>query len=210
MAGEYLSFASGALRLEARLDGPVGPTRAAVICHPHPLYGGSMDNNVVDALARACVAAGCVTLRFNFRGVGASDGGYGDFTGECDDARAAVAFVRERAGDLPVVLAGYSFGALVALTVGRDAPPVSRIIAVAPPLAMAGSAPLAGAKETLLVAGDADSYCPPPALAQARDTLGQRGGVRIVSGADHFLVGRECEIERATAEFLALPDPSSR
>lgn len=203
--GESIVFPSGPLRLEARLDRPPAPTRSAVICHPHPLYGGSMDNNVVAALADACLAAGCLTLRFNFRGVGGSDGGYGEFSGECDDARAALAFVSTHADGLPVVMAGYSFGALVALTVGVDTPAVQRLIAVAPPLAMAPHAPLAGAKETLLIAGDRDSYCPPAALAQAGERLAQRGTVRVIAGADHFLVGREGEIEQAVAAFLAAP-----
>jgi alpha/beta superfamily hydrolase len=201
--GEPLSFLSGTLRLEARLDTPPAPARAAVICHPHPLYGGSMDNNVVEALAAACRAANCLTLRFNFRGVGSSEGGYGELVGECDDARAAIAFVSARSGGLPVLLAGYSFGALVALTVGVDSPTVQRLIAVAPPLAMAPNAPTTGAKETLLIAGDRDNYCPPAALAQAGERLGRRGALRVIAGGDHFLAGREDEIECAVAEFFA-------
>ncbi|MDX2170227.1 MAG: alpha/beta hydrolase [Deltaproteobacteria bacterium] len=202
--GESTSFLSGALRLEARLDAPPAPTRAAVICHPHPLYGGSMDNNVVEALAAACLAADCLTLRFNFRGVGGSAGGYGDFTGECDDARAALDVIATRGGDLPVILTGYSFGALVALTVGAEASAVQRLIAVAPPLGMAPNAPL-GSRPTLLLAGDSDSYCPPAALAAAGARLGPHGVLHAIGGGDHFLVGREPEIERAVAAFLASP-----
>ncbi|MEO8605655.1 MAG: alpha/beta fold hydrolase [bacterium] len=198
---ESVSFASGVLRLEAGLDGPPDAARAAVICHPHPLYGGNMDNNVVEAIARACLAAGCLTLRFNFRGVGASDGGYGDFTGECDDARAALAFVGERVSGAPVVLAGYSFGALVALTVGASAPAVDRIVAVAPPLASA-PLPAVGDKPVLIVAGDRDSYCSADALSRAGDALGVLGVTRTLRGGDHFLVGREDEIAALVEAFL--------
>ena len=199
---EETTFASGALRLEARLARPAGATRAAVICHPHPLYGGSMDNNVVAALAAACREAGCATLCFNFRGVGASDGGYGDFRGECDDARAAIAFLRERTGDLPVVLAGYSFGAMVALGVGAEQPAVRRIIAVAPPLAM-GEVAAAPGRPTLLLAGDRDSYCPPAALTAFAATLADGSRARVLAGADHFLVGHEAAIAAAARDFLA-------
>jgi len=200
---EPTSFLCGALRLEARLDGPDDAPRAAVICHPHPLYGGNMDNNVVDAIEHACRAAECRTLRFNFRGVGASEGGFGDFTGECDDARAALAWISEHTAGVPVVLAGYSFGALVALTVGADAAAVDRIVAVAPPLASAPKVPFAGAKLTLVVAGDADAYCPAAALAHTGEMLGARGVVRVITDGDHFLVGREREIDRAVTTFFS-------
>src|SRR5512143_822587 len=143
MTAAPVSFSSGSLRLAGRLATPTGARGAAVICHPHPLYGGSMDNNVVAALERSLQAAGYATLAFNFRGVGGSDGGYGDFDGECDDARAALAFLRARGGAPEIVLAGYSFGAMVALRVGWADAEVDRLIAVAPPLTML-PAPLDG------------------------------------------------------------------
>ena len=198
---EETTFASGALRLEARFEPLAGASRAAVVCHPHPLYGGSMDNSVVYALAAACRDSGCATLRFNFRGVGASDGGYGEVRGECDDARAAIAFVRERTGGLPVVLAGYSFGAMVALLVGADHGTVSRVIAVAPPLAM-GEVP-APSVPTLALAGDRDSYCPPAALAAFASTLPAGSTSRVLAGADHFFGGHEPAIAAAVREVLA-------
>jgi alpha/beta superfamily hydrolase len=199
---EETTFASGALRLEARLEQPAGATRAAVICHPHPLHGGSMDNNVVDALAAACRDAGCATLRFNFRGVGGSDGGYGDFRGECDDARAAIAFLRERTGDLPVVLAGYSFGAMVALQVAAEHPAVTRVVAVAPPLAM-GEVAVPARVPTLVLAGDRDSYCPPAAVATYAARLAPGSASRVLAGADHFFGGHEPAITASVRDLLA-------
>ena len=198
---EETTFVSGALRLQARFEAVAGATGAAVVCHPHPLYGGSMDNNVVAALAAACREAGWATLCFNFRGVGDSEGGYGDVTGECDDARAAIGSVRERVGDVPVVLAGYSFGAMVALRVGADQPAVTRVVAVAPPLAMGElSAPR---HPTLVLAGDRDAYCPPAALQTFAAALSAGGAAQTIAGADHFLAGHEAAITAAARDFLA-------
>jgi alpha/beta superfamily hydrolase len=197
---EETTFASGALRLEARLVPPAGAAAAAVICHPHPLYGGSMDNNVVAALDAGCRAAGCATLCFNFRGVGESDGGYGNVSGECDDAAAAIAFLRERVGDLPIVLAGYSFGAMVALQVAGRAAAVTRVIAVAPPLAMGEMA--VPAQATLLLAGDRDTYCPPSAAELFAARLAAGSATRILADADHFLVGHEAAVSAAARGFV--------
>lgn len=197
---EETTFPSGALRLEARLTAPAGATAAAVICHPHPLYGGSMDNSVVAALEESCRAAGCATLCFNFRGVGESDGGYGNVSGECDDAAAAIAFLRARLGDLPIVLAGYSFGAMVALQVAGRETAVTRVIAVAPPLAIGEMA--VPAQPTLLLAGDRDTYCPPSAADPFAARLAAGSATRILAGADHFLAGHEPALAAATREFL--------
>lgn len=196
---EETTFSSGALRLQARLDASAGATAAAVICHPHPLYGGNMDDNVVAALDEACRAAGCATLRFNFRGVGESDGGYGHVSGECDDAAAAIAFLRGRVGGLPIVLGGYSFGAMVALQVAARDAVVTRVIAVAPPLAMGEMA--VPAQPTLLLAGDRDTYCPPSAAKSFATRLAAGSATRILAGADHFLAGHELAMVAAVRDF---------
>src|SRR5215472_2161372 len=114
-----ISFSSGELRLEGVIAKPSRSTveRGAVVCHPHPLYGGSMYNNVVEAALEAMWRLGWATLRFNFRGVGRSEGEHGGGAGETDDAAAAVRFL---AGELAIgpqkiLLAGYSFGAMAAL-----------------------------------------------------------------------------------------------
>ena len=99
MKEERVTFKSGELTLEGMIaypDGAAGPHRAAVVCHPHPLYGGSMYNNVVDAALGALHARGFATLRFNFRGVGQSEGEFDDGKGEADDAVAAVRFSRRK------------------------------------------------------------------------------------------------------------------
>ncbi len=109
--------------LEALLEEPDHrePRMAAVVCHPHPLYGGTMHNKVVYRLARGLRAPGIVVLRFNFRGVGASEGEHAHLEGEIEDARAALAWLRARYPDLPYALAGFSFGSRVITRLGCPA-----------------------------------------------------------------------------------------
>src|ERR1700676_2177875 len=122
MKEQHVTFPAGALTLEGLLAKPDGlkPVRGAVVCHPHPLYGGSMYNNVVDAVLAAMWKREWATLRFNFRGVGESEGEHGGGAGEAEDAAAAVAFLESQSGiqkDGPV-LSGYSFGSIAAMTAG--------------------------------------------------------------------------------------------
>jgi alpha/beta superfamily hydrolase len=163
-----------------------------------------MDNNVIDALVRALEAAGFATLRFNFRGVGASEGAYGGGIGESDDARGAVAWLRERLGLATVALAGYSFGSIVALRAGCGDPSVDRVVAVAPPLAMIGIDGLGPcAKPKLLIVGDADQYCSVASLERAARDLPPPTDSYVVRGTGHFLGGFEDEVGRRAAEFLS-------
>src|SRR5271169_6313902 len=134
-----VSFRSGDLTLEGLLANPGENSPAAVVCHPHPLYGGSMFNNVVEAMLAAMWQAGYATLRFNFRGVGASEGEHDGGPGEVDDAVAAMAFLLAQPGvrKEDAVMAGYSFGAMAAVSAGFERAELARIVAVALPLAMA-------------------------------------------------------------------------
>ena len=119
---ERVTFKSGDLTLEGMIASPdsARPHRAAVVCHPHPFYGGSMYNNVVDAVLEALHARGFATLRFNFRGVGQSEGEFDNGKGEADDAIAAIRFLTAQKGVRAdsAVLAGYSFGAMTAVRGG--------------------------------------------------------------------------------------------
>lgn len=208
MTESRITFRSGDLTLEGMLarPEPIGASPGAVICHPHPMYGGSMDNNVVEAIIAAMWRRGYATLRFNFRGVGASEGEYDGGEGEAADARAAVEFLAAQP-DIDrrtIALAGYSFGAAVALRAGLGDSRVARVIAVALPVAaMDSGIDSAAAKPVLLVSGDRDTYSPTPALEQAMQKLGAAATLKVITGADHFFGGYEpalaAEIEGALA-----------
>jgi alpha/beta superfamily hydrolase len=208
MKEERVTFKSGELTLEGMIaypDGP-GPHRAAVVCHPHPLYGGSMYNNVVDAVLEALHARGFATLRFNFRGVGQSEGEFDNGNGEADDAVAAVRFLTTQKGvrAAGAVLAGYSFGATTAVRAAAGVAEVAAIVTVALPLGMIDPSALGTiAKPIVLLAGDRDSYCPANHLAALAERLGASARLKLIPGADHFFGGREGEIGAALVEELA-------
>ncbi|HYI93609.1 MAG TPA: alpha/beta fold hydrolase, partial [Bryobacteraceae bacterium] len=119
-------------KLEALLEEPEEgePKEAIVVCHPHPQHGGTMHNKVVYRVARGLRKSGAVVLRFNYRGVNLSEGEYGHGSGEIDDAKAALAWLRERYPDLPYSLAGFSFGSRIVLHIGCVDPGVRRVVAV--------------------------------------------------------------------------------
>ncbi len=195
-----LEIACGDLQLEAIFQ--PGRGAAAVICHPHPQYGGDMHNPVVLALAEGLQHAGCSTLRFNFRGVGRSTGDYGGGLGEQDDARAALEYVLAQTGASRAILAGYSFGGVVALAVGAAAAAVDALVAVAPPLAVSGFDGLSACtKAKLFVVGDADQFCPVADLEAALRRIPQPTHLRVLGGADHFLFGYEADIAAAVRDF---------
>ena len=129
---ESLFVTGPAGRLEALLEEPEEgvPVEAAVVCHPHPQHGGTMHNKVVYRLARGLRKAGCVVLRFNYRGVNRSQGTYDGGFGETDDARAALGEFQERYPELPLLAAGFSFGSRVVLRLASQTSAVRRVIAV--------------------------------------------------------------------------------
>jgi uncharacterized protein len=199
---ESVRFASRSLTLEGRAVLPPGAARATIVCHPHPQYGGDMDSSVVRAVTEALAARGVATLRFNFRGVGASEGSYGGGPGEVDDARAAIAWLRERSPQATLCLGGYSFGAVVALLAGHDGAEVDRLFAIALPVSMFEAEPIAGSRKVkLFVAGDRDAYCPLPALEALLERLAGENQLARLAGADHFLIGHEERVAEAVARF---------
>ena len=166
--------------LEGRLHAGSGKL-AAVVLHPHPQYGGDMHNHVVVAICEALAAAGASTLRFNFRGTGASEGTYDGGRGEVDDAVAAVATSRAAHPDARVILIGYSFGAIVAANAAMREPELAALALVSPPLAMAPLPQFRAGLPVLLVTGELDQIAPAAALTEHAETC----AVRLVAGADH-------------------------
>ncbi len=173
-------FESGGLRLEGMLHAGDGAL-SEVVLHPHPQYGGDMDNHVILIACGALAACGATTLRFNFRGTGASEGRFDGGRGEADDARAAIAAVRSLTPDAALVVAGYSFGAMVAAGVAADSG-LRALILISPPVGYASLPTLPYGLETLLVTGELDDVAAPEAVqALAADDR----VVAVVPGAGH-------------------------
>ncbi len=188
---------------EDRADDGAATPRFGVVCHPHPLYGGTLDNKVVYTLARAFVELGVPTIRFNFRGVGSSAGRYDEGRGETADALAAVAYGRERwPGALPW-LGGFSFGGAVAVRAAAQAQPET-LVTVAPGItrvAMDGVG--SPACPWLIVQGDADDVIEPAAVLEWGRRQSPAPTVRLLPGAGHFFHGRLHELRQIVLDFLS-------
>jgi uncharacterized protein len=190
--------------LEGVLSVPGGATAGVVVCHPHPCYGGDMDNHVVRVAARACAAGGLATLRFNFRGVGDSQGAWDEGRGEREDVRSAAAWLRAAlAPPARVALAGYSFGAAMAAAAAAG-DTAAGLALIAPPFAAGWGAwtPLAVDGPVLVVAGRDDDYCPREALARLAAAV-PAVRITVIEGADHFFSGGLPSLEAALAEWAA-------
>ena len=189
------------LSLEALLAVPDTPSAGVVICHPHPLYGGDMDNPVVVRVQEVCAGLGLATLRFNFRGVGDSGGTHGGGVGEQDDARAALEALTRATPGAPAAIAGYSFGARIAAQVASAEPRIGGLALIAPPLGMYDFAGIEGMRAPMLmVAGTNDSFCPAPDFARLGARLPSATLVSI-EGADHFFFGKLFPLGEAVAKW---------
>jgi alpha/beta superfamily hydrolase len=197
---EQIIIKAGEVSLEARFIPGVNPA-GVVITHPHPLYGGSMNNNVVWTAARAFGDRGWSTLRFNFRGVGASTGSYGEGHDEVEDVAGAVAYMAGRAPG-PCFLAGYSFGAAVAARALLGGLKVAGTVLISPPIAFMDLGFMAQTPGiSFIVAGDQDDLCPLPDLEKLCRQYQPPVDCRVVSGADHFYGGREQELYRLLKDY---------
>lgn len=181
------------------------PRAVAVVCHPHPQYGGTLDNKVAFSLARAAMDAGAAALRFNFRGVGRSEGRFDDGKGEADDLAAAEDWLAGRWPDAPLWRMGFSFGAAMALK-RTLAVPCPVLVTVAPPAdrfaayGFAGAGPRAS--HWLLVQGDADEVVSPRAVFDWAEALESPPEIRRIEGSGHFFHGRLTELRETVVDFL--------
>jgi hypothetical protein len=191
--------------LEARLewDPQRPPKLAAVVCHPHPLYGGTMHNKVVFRAAKAALQAGLPTLRFNFRGVGRSSGSFSEGVGEGEDVTAALDYLSARFPAVPVCLIGFSFGASVGLRVGANDPRVVALVGLGVPVASMNMDYLRGVlKPKLIIQGTQDVFAPRDQVEQFFLSLAEPKQIHWVQGADHFFTGKLEEVQRAIRGYL--------
>jgi alpha/beta superfamily hydrolase len=207
MGSQPVSFTAEGVTCEGILARPEEVERAPglVICHPHPLYGGDMQNNVVRALAEAFAAASFAVLRFNFRGVGRSTGHYSDGIGEQADAKAALAWLADQPGVNAdqLFLAGYSFGARVTLGVASTDPRVCGLIAVAPPVRHGDWPHLQSCRgPKIFLCGDRDPHAPPEVLTGLINSVPEPKRLMIVPEADHFFVGQEHLLAQYAVKLL--------
>jgi hypothetical protein len=203
---ERLRLAGPAGALEALIETPAvldaPPTAFGVVCHPHPLHGGTMDNKVVWTLARAFQELGAPTIRFNFRGVGASEGSHDAGRGEAADALAVIAHGRERWPQAALWLAGFSFGGVIAIRAAASAYP-TRLVTVAPGITRVdvGDAPPPECP-WLIVQGDADDVVPAEAVIAWARTLSPAPELTVLPGAGHYFHGRINELRDTVLEFM--------
>lgn len=165
----------------------------AVLCHPHPLYGGSMDSEVIVSLRNALGGLGLATLRFNFRGVGRSGGEYGEGVGEINDLLSVAAYLRDL-GKESVHIVGYSFGAWVALGSIMQGLEAASFVLVSPPIDFMSFGEFKiPCKSCLITLGDSDQYCTTASLEKWLETQSpalSTPEVEIIPGCDHFYWGR--------------------
>ncbi|MDE2235262.1 MAG: alpha/beta hydrolase [Gammaproteobacteria bacterium] len=194
--------------LEGLMDAPSGePHAVAVVCHPHPLQHGAMTNKVTYILARAFNDLGAVSLRFNFRGVGESQGSYDSGVGETNDALSAMDWICAAYPGLPLWLGGFSFGAYVALRAQSERR-VKRLVTVAPAVERFDSAPIKPAScPWLLVQGDADEVVSPQAVKDWISKLPRPPSLVMLKGAGHFFHGRLNDLRQTVVDYFnAHPD----
>lgn len=199
-----------------KIDGPVGRLEAiidrpgedalqgcAVICHPHPQHGGTMHNKVTHTLARAFVRSGYEALRFNFRGTEGSEGEYDEGIGELDDALAAVEWMRARHASYPLWLAGFSFGAAIAVK-AAVATHVDGLISVAPAISRFATGLKAQPEcPWLVVQGDEDELVDIEETVAWFDSLAPGPELLVIPQGEHFFHGRLSELRKAVMEFIA-------
>ncbi|HVB34657.1 MAG TPA: alpha/beta fold hydrolase [Patescibacteria group bacterium] len=206
------------------LDGPAGrmealfwtvaesdPPMAALVCHPHPLFGGTMHNKVVFRVARTLNELGLPVLRFNFRGTGLSEGVHDEGRGELDDVRAALDWLAAKFPAKPILLAGFSFGALVGLRAGCADERVSGVVGLGFPLNRADGGFLrACPKPKLFLHGSEDQFGNVDKLRELVASLPETKRLVVVPGVDHFFTGKLDEVDRGLREWMTAWQPGLR
>ena len=194
-------------RLEALWEQPAAARAdlAGLVCHPHPLYGGTLHNKVVHHTARALQELGLAVLRFNFRGAGASQGKHDEGRGEADDVRAALDWLTEKLPEAGAVLAGFSFGAWVGLRVGCSDERVRALLGVGLPADNSDLSYLAAcSKPKLFVQGTRDQLGSQPAVEAVVGQAAAPKKLVWIEGADHFFTGHLEKLRHAIRDHFPL------
>jgi alpha/beta superfamily hydrolase len=200
MQEEKIFIKNGSLMIEALLF-KASEKEGVVICHPHSLMGGSMYNNVVEAIQEAYAAQNISTLRFNFRGVGGSTGSYDEGNGEQKDILAVCEYLN-KSGFTELIFAGYSFGGWVGSNILKtDNNPFSYSILVSPPIEYF-SFDWSDLRNQirLMICGDADQFCSLDTLVEEAKKI--NSPLEIIHGADHFYRGKEMEFKRIFQKYM--------
>ena len=190
--------------------GAAPPPLAAVVCHPHPLFGGTMHNKVVYQAAKTIHRFALPVMRFNFRGVGLSEGKHDNGLGEADDVLAAIDFLAEEFPGAPLLVAGFSFGSWVGLRAGCGDPRVAELLGLGMPVADLDRRSFSYLdrceKPKLLVTGEFDRFGPPQKLRamveQFPPRVRENTKVAVVTGGDHFFAGHLPELDQVIAQWL--------
>lgn len=189
-------------RIEALVSEPESAPAVAVLCHPHPQHGGTMNNKVVHTLARTLAGRGFATIRFNFRGVGESEGSYADGRGEMEDARAIIDHARQHWPGLPVWLGGFSFGAMVAIVAAADQD-IAGLVSVAPPVDRLDIAEIAQPRcRWLILIGDEDELVDVDTVVEWVNQLDPGPQLRVLEGVDHFFHGRLTQLGECVLAWM--------
>jgi alpha/beta superfamily hydrolase len=208
---ESLLLDGPAGKLEALLEEPEDgePREACLVCHPHPLFGGTMHNKVVYRIARAMRHSGAVVLRFNFRGVGSSEGEHDQGHGEMEDARTALKFLRERYPQLPLSMAGFSFGSRIIMKLGckmqEQSPAPVRLIAAGFPTSRGTFEYLAHCSvPKFFVHSTIDEHGPRRELEAVFEWVAEPKSLEFIEAGDHFFAGALDQFEAAIARIARL------
>lgn len=197
--------------LEARLRPADGPVRgAAVVCHPHPLHGGTMHTKAVFRTAQALNSVGITALRFNYRGVGHSTGSYDDGIGEQEDAKAALDFLEARSPGVPLFLAGFSFGSLVGLRLALEDPRIRACVGLGLPLTIYNFSFLAELNRPVrIIQGEEDQFGSGTAVAELVEELGRHISLVRIPKSDHFFHHRSDALQEAVVSFFLPHGPAA-
>jgi len=206
MRQERVEFQSGQLTLEGvlRLPEGEGPFGVVVVCHPHPQMGGDMRNNVVSAVCMALAGKGLASFKFNFRGVGGSEGYYDNGIGECDDALAAVSYVlsKKEIDSERIGICGYSFGSMVALKVAAKEQKIRAVAGISPFIKPADLLD-AYTKPKIFLCGARDGFINTKSLQQQVEKLPEPKEIVLYPDIDHFWFGQERSMAARVGEFFA-------